>query len=46
MRYKHGFNCLFLFIQKPDDDIECDDLVLPFAGLFPEGDENLKVRFF
>lgn len=27
---------------KTDEDIECDDLVLPFAGLFPEGDENLK----
>lgn len=26
----------------PDDDIECDDLVLPFSGLFPEGDDNLK----
>ncbi|GIY64541.1 BICD family-like cargo adapter 1 [Caerostris darwini] len=26
----------------PDDDIECDDLVLPFSGLFPEGDENMK----
>ncbi|XP_055939643.1 bicaudal D-related protein homolog isoform X2 [Argiope bruennichi] len=25
-----------------DDDIECDDLVLPFTGLFPEGDENMK----
>ncbi|GFX42803.1 bicaudal D-related protein homolog [Trichonephila clavipes] len=26
----------------PNDDIECDDLVLPFSGLFPEGDDNLK----
>ncbi|XP_042898401.1 bicaudal D-related protein homolog [Parasteatoda tepidariorum] len=26
-----------------DEDIECDDLVLPFAGLFPEGEENQKM---
>ncbi|XP_054717705.1 bicaudal D-related protein homolog [Uloborus diversus] len=28
--------------RLPEDEVECDDLVLPFTGLFPEGDENAK----
>lgn len=30
------------FQNRPPDDIECDDLVLPLSGLFPDGDENMK----